>query len=327
MSASSEIFQKRVNQSLEGLNGILNITDDILIYGVGDTDKEAQQDHDRNLEALLQRCRERGIALNQNKLKLRITEVPFMGHIFSNQGLKIDPEKTKAVLEMPKPEDAEGVQRLNGFVNYLAKFLPSLADHMEPIRRLTRQDTEFTWTEEQDNALREIKRLVSTAPVLSYYDPKIELEIQCDASKKGLGAALLQNGKPIAYASRTLTDTEQRYAQIEKETLAIVFSLEKFNQYTYGRHVKIQSDHKPLESILKKSLACAPRRLQGMMMRLQKYDYQVRYERGKNMHLQSWPKPLTTLLIYLPPLTFPTINSYQMTPLAPKTMLSLCQMR
>jgi hypothetical protein len=101
---------------------------------------------------------------------------------------------------------------------------------------------------------------VSTAPVLSYYDPKIELEIQCDASKKGLGAELLQNGKPIAYASRTLTDTEQRYAQIEKEMLAIVFSLEKFNQYTYGRHVKIQSDHKPLESILKTSLACAPRR-------------------------------------------------------------------
>ena len=98
LSASSEIFQKRVNQALEGLKGILNITDDILIYGVGDTDKEAQQDHDRNLEALLQRCRERGIALNQNKLKLRITEVPFMGHIFSNQGLKIDPEKTKAVL-------------------------------------------------------------------------------------------------------------------------------------------------------------------------------------------------------------------------------------
>jgi hypothetical protein len=145
LSASSEIFQKRVNQALEGLNGILNITDDILVYRVGDTDKEPQQDHDRNLEALLQRCRERGIALNQNKLKLRITEVPFMGHIFSNQGLKIDPEKTKAVLEMPKPEDAEGVQRLNGFVNYLAKFLPSLADHMEPIRRLTRQDTEFTW--------------------------------------------------------------------------------------------------------------------------------------------------------------------------------------
>ena len=147
---------------------------------------------------------------------------------------------------------------------------------------------------------------MSTAPVLSYYDPKIELEIQCDASKKGLGAALLQNGKPIAYASRTLTDTEQRYAQIEKEMLVIVFSLEKFNQYTYGRHMKIQSDHKPLESILKKSLACAPRRLQGMMMRLQKYDYEVRYERGKNMHLAD-----TLSRAYLPSTAHPTATEFE----------------
>ena len=217
LSASSEIFQKRINQALEGLEGILNITDDILIYGVGDNQEEARADHDRKVEALLQRYRERGIALNKNKLKLHITEVPFMGHIFSNQDLKIDPDKVNAVLKMPRPEDVEGVQRLNGFVNYLAKFLPRPADHMEPIRRLTRQDTEFSWTEEQEDAYREVKRLVTTAPVLSYYDPKAELEIQCDASKKGLGAALLQNGKPIAYTSRALTDTKQRYAQIERD--------------------------------------------------------------------------------------------------------------
>ena len=226
---SSEIFQKRVNQALEGLEGIRNITYDILIYGVGD-ENEARIDHDRKLEALLNRCRERGVVLNKNKLKLHISEVSFMGHIFSKEGLKIDPDKVKAILEMPRPEDVEGVQRLNGFVNYLAKFLPRLADQMEPIRRLTRQHTEFEWAEEQEKALQAVKRLVTTAPVLSYYDPKAELELQCDASKKGLGAALLQRGKPIAYASRTLTETEQRYAQIEKEMLTIVFSLEKFNQ-------------------------------------------------------------------------------------------------
>ena len=165
LSASSEIFQKRVSQALEGLDGILNITDDVLIYGVGDTEDEAIVDHDRKLEALLQRCKAHGIALNKDKLQLRITEVPFMGHVFSKEGLKIDPDKAKAVLEMPRPEDVEGVQRLNGFVNYFAKFLSRLADHMEPIRRLTRQDTDFNWTEEQENAFREVKRLVTTAPV------------------------------------------------------------------------------------------------------------------------------------------------------------------
>ena len=114
------------------------------------------------------------------------------------------------------------------------------------------------------------------------------LAIQCDTSQKGLGAALLQNQKPVAYASRALTDTETRYAQIEKEMLAIVYALEKFNQFTFGRHVTVYSDHKPLEAILKKPLACAPRRLQGMIMRLQKYDLEVRYEKGTEMHIADF---------------------------------------
>ena len=164
---------------------------------------------------------------------------------------------------MTPPTDMEGVQRLNGFVNYLSKFLPQLADVMEPLRRLTRKDTEWTWSEEQDKAFNEVKRLVSQAPVLSYYQPDQPLSIQCDASQKGLGAALIQDGRPVAYASRSLSDTEQRYAQIEKEMLAIMFALVKFNQYTFGRHVRVSSDHKPLESILSKPLAVAPRRLQG----------------------------------------------------------------
>jgi len=96
---------------LEGLDGILNITDDVVIYGVGDTEGEALIDHDRKLEALLERCKTCGIALNKNKLQLHITEVPFMGHIFSKEGLKIDLDKVKAVLDMPRPEDVEGVQR------------------------------------------------------------------------------------------------------------------------------------------------------------------------------------------------------------------------
>ena len=138
LSASREIFQKWVSQALEELEGILlNITDDILVFGVGDTKDEARRDHDRKLEALLLRCTERGIALKKNKLRLRFTEVPFMGHLLTKQGLKIDPDKVKAVLEMPRPKDVEGVQRLNGFVNYLSNFLPLLADQMEPIHCLT----------------------------------------------------------------------------------------------------------------------------------------------------------------------------------------------
>ena len=306
LSVSSEIFQKRVNQALEGLDGVLDITDDILIYGVGNTEDEANADHDQKLLKLLERCQSRGIALNPDKLKLRRKSVTFMGHVLSNEGIKIDPEKAKAIMDMPRPTDVEGVQRLNGFVNYLAKFLPKLADSMEPIRRLTRKDVKWNWTEEQEDALQEVKRLVTEAPVLSYYDPSSDLAIQCDASQKGLGAALLQNQKPVAYASRALTETETRYAQIEKEMLAIVYALEKFNQFTYGRHVTVYSDHKPLEAILKKPLACAPKRLQGMIMRLQKYDLDVQYEKGKNMHIADFLSRA-----YLPNTEHPTGASFE----------------
>ena len=112
------------------------------------------------------------------------------------------------------------------------------------------------------------------------------MTLQCDASQSGLGAALLQNGQPVAYASRALTDTETRYAQIEKELLAIVFGCEHFEAYTYGRDiVHVETDHKPLEAIMQKQLYSAPSRLQRMLLRLQKFNLKVRYKKGKEMFL------------------------------------------
>ena len=128
--------------------------------------------------------------------------------------------------------------------------------------------------------MKNMKNMVSSAPLLRYYDPEEELTVQCDASDKGLGAALLQNGQPLAFASRALTDTETRYAPIEKEMLAVVFALNKFNQYAYGRPVTVNSDHKPLEAIAKKPLRSAPKRLQGMFLKTQQYDVNIVYKPG-----------------------------------------------
>ena len=124
-----------------------------------------------------------------------------------------------------------------------------------------------------------------SAPVLAYYKSTEVLEIQCDSSQSGLGVALMQNGHPIAYASRALTETESRYAQIENEMLAIVFSVEKFNEDTFDRKTIVHTDYKPLESIIKKPLHRAPKRLQGMMIHLQKYDLEIRYEHESRMFL------------------------------------------
>ena len=295
-NVSSEIFQKKLFEAIGDLPGVLCVADDIMLYGVGSTEIDALVDHDKKLLALLQRCQEIGIRLNKDKVSLRQKSVCFLGHLVTAGGLKPDPEKVRAIADMPPPTDLAGVQRVNGFTNYLAKFLPQLSDVMEPIRQLTRKDVPWNWSNPQQTAFEKMQHLVKNAPCLKYFDSSVPLVVQCDASEKGLGAALLQNGQPICYASRALTDVETRYAQIEKEMLAIVFSLERFHQYTFARHVTVHSDHKPLESILKKPLYKAPRRLQGMLMRLQRYEVHVIYKPGKLMYLadtlsRAFPAP------------------------------------
>lgn len=218
---------------------------------------------------------------------LRVQQVDFMGHCLTTQGLKPDPHpsKVEAILKMESPKTKEDIERLNGTLNYLAKFLPKLSQVMEPLRRLTQKGIEWYWGKAEEKAFTEVKQLVTQAPVLAYYSPKKELVIQCDASSLGLGAALLQEGQPIAFASRALTDPETRYATIEKEMLAVVFALEKWHQFVFGRHVVVKTDHKPLEAITKKPLDRAPRRLQGMLLRSLAYDIEVQYVPGRTQHL------------------------------------------
>ena len=138
------------------------------------------------------------------------------------------------------------MEKLLGFLNYVAKFIPDLSSITgQPIRELLKKEYLFNWKQEQETALQLIKKKMTSAPVLAFYDVKKLVTVSCDVSNFGLGAVLLQENKPIAYASRALTDTEK---QIEKELLAVVYALEKFNQYVYGKTVQVESDHKPLES-------------------------------------------------------------------------------
>lgn len=285
ISPAPEIFQRKLMQALEGLPGVYVIADDVLITGEGNTQEKANENHNENLRCFLQRCREKDIKLNVDKFKLRKQSVPYIGHLLTAEGLRIDPEKVRAIRELPRPTDVKGVQRLVGMLNYLSKFCDHLSEDCEVLRQLTHQDNMWEWTEGHETALKRLKDKISNAPLLKYYDQAEELTLQCDASETGLGAALTQKGKPVAFSSRALTPTERGYAQIEKECLAIVFGMEKFHQYTYGRKVTVQSDHKPLENIVRKPLWSAPKRLQRMLLRLQKYDINVVYVPGRDMFL------------------------------------------
>ncbi|KAL7851899.1 hypothetical protein SRHO_G00176840 [Serrasalmus rhombeus] len=202
-----------------------------------------------------------------------------------SEGLKPDTEKVEAVTHMPTPETKQALMRFMGMIQYLSKFIPNLSEFSAPLRKLLEHDTQQHWEQSQAQSLEKLKSLLTNTPTLKLYDVKVHVTLSVDASSEGIGAAVLQDGKPVAYGSHTLTDSQRRYAQIEKELLAIVYGCEKFHQYVYGKEILVESDHKPLETIFKKPLHKAPPRLQRMLLRLQKYIVCVKHKPGKEMHI------------------------------------------
>ena len=211
-----------------------------------------------------------------------MSEIPYIGHVISPEGVKPDPNKVAAIKDMKEPQNSDEIKRFLGHINYLAKFIPNLSAESEPLRRLVNaSSSQFVWSRDQQQSFQKLKQLISSEAVLRYFNPNEPIIIQTDASTVGIGAVLIQAGKPVAYASRSLTDSEQHYAPIELECLAIVFGLTKFDQYVFGHQdIKIHTDHQPLVSIMKKSLLKAPRRLQSMIMALQRYCFEVQYRPG-----------------------------------------------
>ena len=202
--------------------------------------------------------------------------------MFSAEGLKPDPDKIGAISEMPPPYDKEVVLRILGEVNYLDKFIERKANLQEPISQLTQKDVAFVWEKPQQEAFDKLKSVINSAPVLAYFNNSKETVLSGDANSTGLGAVIMQEGKPVVFSSKTLTPSEKMYANIEREPLAIVWGTQKFLTC-----VRAQTDHKPLESIFRKPLNEALPRLQSMLLKLTKYDVVVGYVPGKQQAISD----------------------------------------
>ena len=289
LSCSSDMFQKKIDETYGNMPQVTGIADDLVIIGYD----EDGSDHDRNLKAFLERTREKGIKLNPDKCIIKCTRIPFYGMITGSNGLEPDPNKVQAIVEMNPPTNVKDLQSFLGVVNYLSGFSPYVAELATPLRQLLRKDSVFIWTPEYNRAFNAIKKEMASPKVLKFFDHDKPVILEVDASGHGLGAALLQpandsrnsNLQPVVYASKTLSDTEKRYANIEREMLAIVFAVERFHHYTYGRKIQVITDHKPLVAILKKGISSAPPRLARMLLRLQKYDIELEYTPGKQLKL------------------------------------------
>jgi len=280
ISSAPEIFHCAMENVFEGLEGVRVYIDDVIIWA------ETQEQLNSRVHSALQRVHKYGLRLNKEKCQFSTQEVTFLGDRLTPAGVQPDMNKIKAVTDMPEPTDKKAVQRALGMVNCMGRFVPNLAAKTVALRQLLQSNTEWSWHQTHDKEWKEIKDILSTEPVLVFFDPSKKTRISTDASKDGLGAVLLQchDGawKPVAYAARSMTETEQRYAQIEKECLGLVFGCDKFHSYVFGLpHIELETDHKPLITISKKHLNEMTPRIQRMMMRLQKYTYELSYKPGK----------------------------------------------
>ena len=180
-----------------------------------------------------------GLVLNSKKLELKWPKVSFFGAEYSVDGMHPCPKKIQGITEMTPPIDKQQLASFIGMVTYMGNFVPHLSHHTEPLRAMLKQDTVFHWDEASNASFQKIKDLITktASQPLRYYDRTKPVTVQADASQRGLGTCLVQEGKPITFASKSLSDTETRYANIERELLAIVFACQHFNTYVLGRAV------------------------------------------------------------------------------------------
>lgn len=276
IASAPEHFQRRMSMIIDGLQGVVCHMDDVLIWG------RDQQEHDIRLHTVLNKLQEARVTLNMEKCELGRSEVKFLGHILSTEGVQPDPEKIKGVMSMKEPANTGEVRSFLGMLNQLGKFIPGLAEKDKPLRDLLSKKYQWVW-----GCAQQLKNDLTSPPVLTLYNPNKELKLSADASSYGLGTVLPQEGeqwKPVAYASRSMTETEQRYAQLEKEALGLTRGCERFRGFLIGRHFAMETDHKPLVSLLgHQALTELPPRIQWFHLRLMRYSYSISYTPGKDL--------------------------------------------
>ena len=275
------IFQRKLDAIFLSIpGGVTGIADDMIIY------RRSDLEHDKHLINFLEVCRKNTLTLNPDKMQFRLPQVSFFGHQWSAKGLSPDPKKIAAVKRMNLPKDVETMRSFLGLVNYLNRFSPHLAELSEPLREICRQNMQFELTESVHVAFSRTKEEISKNVTLPYFNPRSATTLQTDASKKGLGAVILQDSKPVMFTSRVLTGSERNYKNLERECLVTIWGMEKFHYFLYGKQFTLETDQKPLVSIYRKHMVEISPRIQRLIVRSFPYQpFDVQYRKGVEIPL------------------------------------------
>ena len=294
--SAQDIFDKAMDDTIHGLTGVLHIRDDFVVYG------EDQQQHDAALRAFLERFRECGLTLSPKKCKIGVPQIEFFGLIFSKEGVSPAPSKIEALRKMSKPADPAEVRSLLGMAQYSSQFIPNFSELTSPLRELTKSTSTWKWGKAEEDAFKKLQSCLSDSSVLGYYEVGQETRLMVDAGPNGLGLILFQKKKagwqPVACASRSLTDVEKRYSQMEREALAIRWACERCYVYLIASpRFTIITDHQPLLPMFNNPNSRPPLRVERWLMYLQQFDFKLEFSPGKTNgadYLSRHALPLTS---------------------------------
>lgn len=272
-------FQRLMDHVLTGLQGIelFVYLDDIVLYA------SSLREHEIKFEKLAARLREANLKLQPDKCEFLRREVGYLGHIIGEDGVKPDPKKVEAVKRFPRPTNAKTIKQFLGLAGYYRRFIPNFSRIAKPLTNLLKKETAFVWNNEQAEAFAHLRDALCSQPLLQYPDFTKPFIVTTDASNNAIGGILSQGtvGKdlPISYVSRLLNKAEQNYSTIERELLAIVYCVNHFRPYLFGRKFQLVTDHKPL--VWLNSVKDPTSRLVRWRLKIAEYDYEVIYKAGK----------------------------------------------
>ena len=267
MDLMHRVFHKYLDQF------VVVFIDDILVYS------KNESDHEQHLRIVLETLQSHKLYAKFSKCEFWLSEVAFLGHIISSEGLSVDPSKIEAIMSWKRPESTTEVRSFLGLAGYYRKFVKDYSKIAGPLSALTSKTLKFAWNDQCEKSFQELKRRLTEAPILTLPDGSEDFMVYTDASKEGLGCVLMQRGKVIAYASRKWKAHEGKYATHDMELAAVIFALGKWRHYLYGAKFTVLTDHKSLKYVFtQKELNNRQRR---WMELLEDYDCTIQYHPGK----------------------------------------------
>ena len=281
ISNAPGLFQREMENLFKDIPDVYCYLDDLLLMST------TKHEHELLLHKVFKRLQDKGLRLKAGKCEIGVPEVVYLGFKITRDGLLPTTTKVDAIAKAPAPKDITQLRSYLGLINFYRKFIPRAATLLEPLNRLLRANSKWQWTQEQQKAFEESKKALVDSAALVHYDPNKEVTVSADSSNYGVGAVIAHviDGveRPCHFVSRTLSETERRYSQTEKEALALVYALKSFHEYLWGRKFELVTDHKPLLGLFAPNRPISPQasgRIQRWALLLQAYDFTLVHRSG-----------------------------------------------